>query len=152
MRKNFLHPPALSLLLAGTAGAVQAQAPLPFIELGVGAQRIQAEVASTPATHVSGLMQRKALPERQGMLFAHAESGKLCMWMKNTLIPLSVAFIDAQGRILNIEDMQPGTRDLHCASSPAQYALEMNIDWFRANNVGSGDTVRGLENLPGGKK
>lgn len=157
-RAAFMHMPLanrtafLLLVLAGLLDGARAESGLPLAELVIESQRIQVEVAGTPAAQVSGLMHRKVLPEHRGMLFAYAESGALCMWMKNTLIPLSVAFIDAEARIINIEDMQPGTRDLHCASRPAQYALEMNRGWFRNNGIKSGDTVSGLENLPGGKK
>jgi uncharacterized membrane protein (UPF0127 family) len=70
------------------------------------------------------------------------------MWMKNTLIPLSVAFLDERGRILNIEDMQPNTRDYHCSKEAARFALEMNLGWFDMNNVKPGDSVRGVDSLP----
>ncbi len=135
---------ALFLLLAGMAGAAHAQAPRALAELAIGAHRIEAEVAGTPAAHARGLMHRKTLPEHRGMVFVHGDSRTRCMWMKNTLIPLSVAFLDARGRILNIEDMQPGSQDLHCSAGPARFALEMNLGWFRKNGVKAGDTVAGL--------
>lgn len=138
---------ALLFLLAGMLGSAWAQYAPPLAELGINAKRIKPEVASTPATRQIGLMHRKALPAQQGMLFVYPDSDVRCMWMKNTLIPLSVAFIDGNGRILNIEDMQPNTRDYHCSVSPAQYALETNLGWFRDNGIKTGDTVSGLESL-----
>ena len=140
---------ALLLLHAGMAAAVHAQGSLPLAELGINAKRIKVEIAHTPAARQTGLMHRTALPEHQGMLFAYPDSETRCMWMKNTLIPLSVAFIDARGRILNIEDMQPKTRDYHCSTGSVQFSLEMNLGWFRTNGAQAGDKVQGLESLPG---
>lgn len=139
---------ALPLLLAC---AVQAHAAPRLLEMNIGRQRIAAEIADTPEKRAQGLMHRSAMPERRGMLFVHDDSRMICMWMKDTPIPLSVAFIDAEGRILNIEDMRPDTLDLHCASGPARYALEMRLGWFRDNGVTSGVKVSGLERLPGHK-
>jgi len=70
------------------------------------------------------------------------------MWMKNTLLPLSVAFVDARGRVINIEDMQPHTTDNHCAAGPARFALEMNLGWFAERGIKAGDTLRGFDRLP----
>lgn len=143
-------PPAhlLLMLFASLSVAAHAQAPAAPAELVIGTHRIAAEVADTPAARAKGLMHRKTLPEHGGMVFAHADSRTRCMWMKNTLIPLSVAFIDEHGRILNIEDMQPGSLDRHCSAGPARFALEMNLGWFRKNGVQAGDTVAGLARLP----
>lgn len=116
-------------------------------EISINALRIPVEVANTPSLRQYGLMHRRQLPSQQGMLFINPDSDTRCMWMKNTLIPLSVAFIDAQGHILNIEDMQPNTRDYHCSVAPAQYALEMNLGWFRSKGIRAGDKVMGLERL-----
>lgn len=127
--------------------AASAREPLALAELAIGTARIAVEVADTRAARSAGLMQRRSLPENRGMVFVYPDSGRLCMWMKNTPLPLSVAFIDASGRILNIVDMQPHTSEQHCANAPAQYALEMNRGWFGRNNIVSGDTVRGLASL-----
>lgn len=129
------------------AGPVPAREPLALVELGVGNVHITAEVANTQAARSAGLMHRNSLPDNRGMVFVHPAGGRLCMWMKDTPLPLSVAFIDASGRILNIADMQPYTLDRHCSVAPAQYALEMNRGWFGRNHVASGDTVRGLASL-----
>lgn len=135
---------ALILLLTGAAPA---QAGSRLVELDLGPHRIAAEIADTPQKQARGLMHRRALPEHRGMLFVHGDDRMICMWMKHTPLPLSVAFIDAAGDILNIEDMQPNSTDLHCASSPARFALEMRLGWFRDHGVRSGDPVRGLERL-----
>ncbi|MDY0048596.1 MAG: DUF192 domain-containing protein, partial [Thauera propionica] len=95
-----------------------------------------------------GLMNRRTMPLHRGMVFVFPEDARHCMWMKNTYLPLSVAFLDAQGRVLNIEDMQPQTEDNHCASAPARFALEMNLGWFRERGIKPGDTLRGIDRLP----
>lgn len=128
--------------------AARAQAELPVFELGIGMYRIEAELAHTPQTRQSGLMHRRSMPPQRGMVFAFEQAARHCMWMKNTYIPLSVAFIDEQGRILNIADMTPHSEDSHCAAGAARYALEMNQGWFAAKGVAPGAQLRGLERLP----
>lgn len=105
---------------------------------------ISASVAVTSAERKQGLMNRKSLGENEGMLFVFPSEGYHAMWMKNTLIPLGVAFIDAQGAIVNIAEMAPLTLNQHAAQKPAQYALEMNAGWFQAHGIKAGDTVSGL--------
>jgi hypothetical protein len=134
-----------ALLLAGTAGA---QAVLPLAELGAGMYRIEAEVAHTDESRQIGLMNRAKMPLHRGMVFVFPERRAHCMWMKNTLLPLSVAFLDDEGRVINIEDMQPQTTDNHCAAGPARFALEMNLGWFSERGIKAGDTLRGFERLP----
>lgn len=137
---------AAFLLLA--AGAAAAQQPtLPVVELGVGMHRIRAEVADRDATRALGLMHRASLPPNGGMLFVFDEAGRHCMWMKNTPLPLSVAFIDADGAIVNIADMQPHTEQAHCAGRPVPYALEMAQGWFAQRGIRAGFRLRGLEQL-----
>lgn len=138
---------AVSLLAALVAPA---QAQLPMAELAVGMYRIEAELAHTPESRQTGLMNRKSMPEQRGMVFVFTSDARHCMWMKNTLMPLSVAFIDARGRILNIEQMQPQTENSHCAAAEARYALEMNLGWFAARGIAAGHKVLGLERLPHG--
>jgi uncharacterized membrane protein (UPF0127 family) len=137
---------ALALVLV-CAGAAAAE-PLPIMELSAGIHRIEAEVAAHDAARRQGLMQRRALPEQRGMLFVFERAARHCMWMKNTFLPLSVAFLDAQGRILNIEEMQPQTEVDHCAARPARYALEMNAGWFARRGIGRGDRIGGIEQAP----
>jgi uncharacterized membrane protein (UPF0127 family) len=90
-------------------------------------------------------MRRKSMAQGAGMLFLFDESAAHCMWMKNTLIPLSVAFIDERGQIVNIADMQPLDETSHCASRPARFALEMNQGWFKKRGLTSGMSIQGLE-------
>jgi len=139
----------LALSLAAVAGSALAQAPATrTIELGAGMHLIHAEVADSFATRMQGLMHRTSLPPNGGMLFVFDEEAIHCMWMKNTLIPLSVAFLDASGAIINIADMRPQTEESHCAASPARYALEMTRGWFAQRGVRAGARLRGLEKLP----
>lgn len=95
-----------------------------------------------------GLMHRRYMATHHGMLFVYDASDRHCMWMKNTLIPLSVAFLDSGGRIINVEEMQPRTERIHCAARPARFALEMNTGWFSARGLGPGGTIGGIERAP----
>lgn len=137
---------ALSLSMALAWG--QAQVRFPVVELSAGMYRIEAELAHTPQARELGLMHRRGMAEHRGMVFVFDEPARHCMWMRNTLIPLSVAFIDDDGTIVNVEDMTPLTEDSHCAAAPVRYALEMNQGWFAARRIAAGATVRGLERLP----
>ncbi len=125
-----------------------AYAQLPRMELTAGFHRIEAEVAADQPSRMQGLMMRKSMPANQGMLFVFPVSERHCMWMRNTFIPLSVAFIDDQGKILNIENMQPQTESNHCAAAPARFALEMNKGWFAEKGVKAGIRIGGLERSP----
>lgn len=140
----------LLLLTAVLATPAQAQG-LPMMELTAGFHRIEAEVAANNPDRMRGLMHRQAMPQQHGMLFVFPNSAPHCFWMKNTLIPLSIAFLDAGGRILNIEEMQPQTEDNHCAAQPARYALEMNAGWFAQRGLKPGDPIGGLERAPQGR-
>ena len=102
------------------------------------------EVAANEPQRMQGLMFRKKLGRDDGMLFIFEQPAYHSMWMKNTLIPLSVAFLDADGRILNILDMEPETLDTHTAAGPATYAIETNKGWFAGHRVKAGDKVSGL--------
>lgn len=114
------------------------------ITLVANGHEISASVAATFAERKQGLMNRKSLGENEGMLFVFPREGYHAMWMKNTLIPLGVAFIDANGVIVNIGEMAPLSLDQHAAQKPAKYALEMNAGWFREHGIKAGDTVSGL--------
>jgi uncharacterized membrane protein (UPF0127 family) len=139
---------SLALAAAAVALAAAAQDKLPTLALSAGIHVIQAEVANTFPSRTQGLMFRKSLAANQGMLFVFPDSGPQCMWMKNTYVPLSVAFIDEAGVILNIADMKPQTEDSHCAAKPARYALEMNHGWFAAKGVKPGARIAGIEKAP----
>ena len=120
---------------------------MPVAQLSAGMHLIRAEVAADFSTRGRGLMHRKSLAPNAGMLFVFDGAAIHCMWMKNTYIPLSVAFLDAQGTIVNIADMQPHSEQSHCAARPARYALEMNKGWFAQRGVKPGAKLRGLEKL-----
>ena len=134
-------------LLAAACAAAQAQPPLPTIQLSAGMHLIKAEVAADFGSRMQGLMFRESLGPNAGMLFVFDEPGDQCMWMKNTLIPLSVAFLDAHGVITNIEDMRPQSEDTHCARKPALFALEMSKGWFAQRGIRAGMKLGGLERL-----
>ncbi len=138
----------LALALAAVPLAAAAQDKLPTLTLSAGIHLIRAEVANTVASRAQGLMFRKSLGANQGMLFVFAEVERHCMWMRNTYVPLSVAFLDEGGVILNVADMQPQTEDSHCAAKPARYALEMNQGWFAAKGVKPGARISGIEKAP----
>jgi uncharacterized membrane protein (UPF0127 family) len=108
---------------------------------------IQAEVADRFVTRMTGLMHRPELAPNAGMLCVFEERDKQCMWMKNTLIPLSVAYLGEDGTIINIADMRPHDETSHCAKSPVRFALEMNQGWFAARGLKPGARLQGLERL-----
>lgn len=133
-------------------GAAHAQQPqLPLVRLTAGMQVVQAEVADSFGSRMQGLMQRTSLAPNHGMLFLFDSDDRQCMWMKNTLIPLSVAFIDAHGAIINIADMQPHSEESHCSARPARYALEMTQGWFRDKGIKPGIRIRGIPGVTAGK-
>lgn len=134
----------LLFALSLAAGPALAQPQLPVVQLNAGMHLIRAEVAADYGSRMTGLMHRASMPPNAGMLFVFDDLQRQCMWMKNTLIPLSVAFIDERGAIINIEDMAPQTEDSHCASRPARYALEMNRGWFAARGIKAGATIDGI--------
>ena len=135
------------LILFGSASTWAQQPDLPTIAINAGIYVIQAEVAATPITRQQGLMRRKSMAQGAGMLFLFDETAGQCMWMKNTLIPLSVAFIDERGQIVNIADMKPLDETSHCALRPVRYALEMNQGWFKKRGIAPGTLIEGLERL-----
>ncbi len=118
---------------------------LPRTELTAGVHLIRAEVADNFVTRMQGLMHRPSMGANEGMLFIFDEAGIQCMWMKNTLIPLSVAYIADDGSIVNVEDMKPHSEDSHCAKKPVRFALEMNAGWFASKGLRPGAKLRGLE-------
>jgi uncharacterized protein len=141
---------ALGFLIASTFAFAEVEPPnLPKITLGIGnAYKVVAEVASIPSDRAQGLMFRKKMSDNEGMLFVYPQPHVTGMWMKNTLIPLSVAFIDDKGVIINVEEMKPETLDAHMAKAPAKYSLEMNSGWFKKRKLGPGTRIKGLEKAP----
>ena len=132
----------LALMLIAVPAWAQ---PLPTVQLQAGMHIIRAEVAADFSTRAQGLMYRKSLAPNAGMLFIFDANDIYCMWMKNTLIPLSVAFLDERGAIINIADMRPHSEQSHCAAQPARYALEMNRGWFAQRGIKPGVQLGGLE-------
>jgi len=137
-------------MLVGVAmsATALAQNAMPLMELSAGFHRIEAEVAANDPDRQLGLMNRKAMAVQHGMLFVFPQDNTHCMWMRNTLLPLSVAFLDDEGKIINIEDMKPQTEDNHCARRPARYALEMNLGWFTQRGIKPGVKLGGLDKAP----
>ena len=135
-------------LLASTfialATATSVVVELPATTLTIGKQKIVAEVAATTEQRTTGLMYRFSLKPDHGMIFVFEKAEPQSFWMKNTFIPLSIAFIASDGRILNVADMAPQDERTHWSNGPAQYALEMRKGWFAERGIGPGDRVTGL--------
>ncbi len=145
---KFLSTCAATLAFATTftASAALAQQNQKFqvIPLTAGMHVIKAEVVATEAERQQGLMFRESMAHNEGMVFLFGAPAGVCMWMKNTLIPLSVAFIDGDGKIVNIENMKPQSLESHCSKRPVLYALEMNEGWFKQKNIKPGSVIGGL--------
>lgn len=143
---------ALSLAFAASPALAQelgqAQPRLKTIPLQVAGHTLTAEVAATMEQRMRGMMFRKEMGRNEAMLFLFEEPAYQGMWMKNTLIPLSVAFLDKSGVILNIRDMRPQTLDHHGSDGPALYAIETNVGWFAERKIKAGDRVTGLPRPP----
>jgi uncharacterized protein len=137
----------LSILLGLATSAALAQEPqmnLPRVKLAVGMHQIDAQVASTHEQRMTGLMHRKEMPQHEGMLFVFEQPSQQCFWMKNTLLPLSVAFVADDGTIVNVDEMAPQTLESHCSTAPVRYVLEMNKGWFARKRVKAGMKITGL--------
>ena len=139
---NKILTTASLLLLAASAGAQNAS--FQRTQLSAGINLIHAEVAKSDAQRQQGLMYRKQMGQNDGMVFVFDDINPQCMWMKNTWIALSVAFIDAEGKIVNIEDMEPQTLESHCSAQPVKFALEMNQGWFARRGIKPGMKIDGL--------
>jgi uncharacterized protein len=147
IRSTFSLLLAVPLLLAVVPTHAQPGRPnagLPTTKLTIGGHVVNAEVAATDETRQIGLMHRFSLAPDHGMLFVHDAPRMLSFWMRNTYVPLSIAFIDAKGRIVNIEDMAPQVERLTWSAAPALYALEMKKGWFAQKGIGPGADVKGL--------
>ena len=144
VRTAGLRAPALVLSLAmGAAFAQEVPQSLAAVKLSAGMHSIRAEVARTPDERGTGLMHRKTMPTNDGMLFQFDEAAPQCFWMKNTLLPLSIAFIDEDGTVVNIDDMKPQTLESHCSAKPVRYVLEMNEGWFAKRGIKPGSKLQG---------
>lgn len=148
--KNWI--PQICLLAAAACfctspGTAQAQdgpqLELPRITISAGMHQIDAQLALTPQQRQIGLMLRKDMPQHEGMLFVFEQAAPQCFWMKNTLIPLTAAFILDDGTITNLADMKPMTTQSHCSTKPVRYVLEMNQGWFTKKGIKAGARLAG---------
>ena len=144
MRRSLALLTALAAFAIALPSYSQQPQKFPSTTLNAGLYLIKAEVASTEAQREQGLMFRDKMGANEGMVFVFGQPAGVCMWMKNTLIPLSVAFMDETGKIINIEEMKEQTLDSHCATKAATYALEMNKGWFKQKNIKPGTVIEGL--------
>jgi hypothetical protein len=133
----------LTLLVSAPVGAE-----MPIVQIKIANHALSTEVANTQQSRMQGLMHRQSMDQDRGMLFVFPENGYHSMWMVNTNIPLSVAFIDEKGMILNIADMVPHTRMAHGSAGLARYAIETNLGWFWERGIKAGKYVTGLERVP----
>jgi uncharacterized protein len=129
--------------VACAALADEPQMNLPRVRLSAGMHQIDAQVAQTHEQRMTGLMHRKEMPQHEGMLFVFEQPAQQCFWMKNTLLPLSVAFLADDGTVVNIEEMKPQTLDSHCSQQPVRYVLEMNTGWFAKKGIKPGAKIAG---------
>ena len=134
-----------TILLVASLGIQAQDLPqlnLERVKLTSGMHRIDAQVAASPEQRQIGLMFRKDMPQHEGMIFIFDKPGKQCFWMKNTLIPLSAAFLSDDGTIVNIENMKPFALDAHCSVQPVRYVLEMNKGWFAKKGIKAGSKLQ----------
>lgn len=140
---------AVFQLTANAIARHQPQSPLPTTQVQVGGETLTVELATTEAQIERGLMFRRTLTANQGMLFVYANAQERTFWMKNTSLPLAIAFLDDAGRIIHIAEMQPYDQSLTPSQGLARYALEVHTGWFAAHRVQIGTMVTGV---PGGKQ
>ncbi len=136
---------ALSMATLVVAASAQPlpQLQLPRTKLSAGMHILDVQLAQTPDQRQIGLMWRKEMPQHEGMLFVFEQPATQCFWMRNTLIPLSAAFISDDGTIVNIEDMKPQSDDSHCSDKPVRFVLEMNVGWFAKRQLKAGYKLAG---------
>ena len=135
---------ALLLVWNGLAGAQDTpQTQLPRTKLSINIHQIDAQLAVTPEQREIGLMFRKDMPAHEGMLFVFEQSSRMCFWMKNTLLPLTAAFVADDGTIVNLADMKPLSEESHCSTKPVRYVLEMNQGWFAKKGIKAGSKLGG---------
>lgn len=144
MKKLTVSLLCLWALLTATAWAQESpQLQLPRVTLSAGMHLINAQVAATPQQRAVGLMFRKEMPANEGMLFAFEQAAEQCFWMKNTLLPLTAAFVADDGTIVNLADMQPQSLVSHCSTKPVRFVLEMNQGWFDKRGLKAGSKLGG---------
>jgi len=128
--------PATARLLATSLIALASTAPA-----AAQGQPQEAQVAASPQERQTGLMHRKEMPAHEGMLFVFEQPATQCFWMRNTLLPLTAAFVADDGTIVNLADMKPQTEDSHCSAKPVRYVLEMNQGWFAQKGIKPGSKL-----------
>ncbi|MBL0418939.1 DUF192 domain-containing protein [Ramlibacter sp. AW1] len=148
MKTAFRLLPALALAFTlgcaqPVATAQQPQTDLPRVKLSAGMHQIDAQVARTSDQRATGLMWRQEMPQHEGMLFVFEQPSVQCFWMMNTLLPLSAAFLEDDGTIVNLADMQPRSTQSHCSARPVRYVLEMHQGWFAKRGLKAGDKLAG---------
>lgn len=134
---------ALSLVSVSALAQDGPQMNLPRTTLTAGIYQIDTQLALTPEQREIGLMFRREMPQQEGMLFVFEQPGTQCFWMKNTILPLTAAFVDDHGVIVNLADMKPQTTDSHCSDKPVRYVLEMNVGWFAKKGIKAGAKLGG---------
>ncbi|HUR89193.1 MAG TPA: DUF192 domain-containing protein [Ramlibacter sp.] len=133
-----------SIVFAAAALAQgEPQTDLPRVHLAAGMHQVDAQVAQTYESRMTGLMFRKEMPQHEGMLFVFEQPSVQCFWMKNTPLPLTAAFIADDGTIVNLADMKPQTTDSHCSTKPVRFVLEMNQGWFAKKGIKAGAKISG---------
>ena len=125
------------------AHAQSPQLNLPRMTLSAGMHLLDVQLAQTPEQRQIGLMFRKDMPQHEGMLFVFEQPATQCFWMRNTLLPLTAAFLDDEGTIVNLADMKPQNDDSHCSAKPVRFVLEMNQGWFAKRNIKAGYKLGG---------
>ena len=143
--KGMFHLVAVAALLSPlwTWAEESPQMNLQRVKLSAGMHLMDVQVALTPEQHQTGLMFRKEMPQQEGMIFVFEQASQQCFWMKNTLLPLTAAFVADDGTIVNLADMKPQTLDAHCSTAPVRYVLEMNKGWFAKKGIKAGSRLAG---------
>ena len=144
--KSSLHALFVGLFAALSFCAHAQEGPqlnLQRIKISAGMHQIDTQLAMTPMERQIGLMNRPAMPAHEGMLFVFEQPTKQCFWMKNTLLPLTAAFVADDGTIVNLADMKPQTLEAHCSTKEVRYVLEMNQGWFAKRGIKAGTKLSG---------
>ena len=145
MKKSIVYTLLLTVALALPVWAQETpQMNLQRITLQAGFHQIDTQLAMTPEQQATGLMHRREMPQHEGMLFVFPQAAKQCFWMKNTLIPLTAAFLADDGTIVNLEDMKPQSTESHCSTRPVRFVLEMNVGWFTKKGLKAGSKISGI--------
>ena len=143
MFQRFFTFLALSAALLTFAQAQEPQSNLQRTKLSAGMYQIDVQIAQTAEQRQIGLMFRKEMPQAEGMIFVFEQPATQCFWMKNTVLPLTAAFVADDGRIVNLVDMKPMSEDSHCSKEPVRFVLEMNQGWFARKNIKEGSKLGG---------